>query len=134
MAVSSTVRDFVIQRAAFTCEYCRVHERYATFRYQVDHVIARKHGGTDHPDNLAYSCAQCNRFKGSDIASLDPDSGELVFLYNPRTQHWSTHFQIDGFVIVPLTSVARATANLLQFNQIDRLLLRQELVSQGKYP
>lgn len=134
MALPNAVREFVIQRAASTCEYCRVHERYATFSYQVDHVIARKHGGNDHIDNLAYSCAQCNRFKGSDIASIDPDSGELVFLYNPRAQQWDEHFRIDDFVITPLTPVARATTNLLQFNQIDRLLLRQELASQGKYP
>ena len=134
MAVSNAVRELVIHRAASTCEYCRVHDRYATFSYQVDHVIAKKHGGTDHPSNLAYSCAQCNRYKGSDIASIDPDSGELVFLYNPRTQQWNDHFRIDGFVITPLTSVARATVNLLQFNQIDRLLLRQELASQDNYP
>ncbi len=134
MPISPALRERVLRRAAFACEYCLVHERFATFTSQVDHVIAKKHGGTDHFENLANSCVQCNRFKGSDIASIDAESGELVPLFNPRMQTWNEHFRLDGFVIVPLTSIGRATVNLLQLNQIDRLLLRQELLAQGKYP
>lgn len=132
--VPALVRTQVIQRARFRCEYCLVHEQYATFVHEVDHVIAKKHGGEDTPNNLAYACAQCNRFKGSDIASIDPETGDLVALFNPRTQDWQDHFQLTGFVISPVTATGRASVRLLQLNQIDRLLLRQELLSQGRYP
>jgi len=29
-------------------------------------------------DNLALCCTVCNRFKGSDIASVDPDTGQVT--------------------------------------------------------
>ncbi len=31
---------------------------------EVDHVIPRSRGGTDHPDNLQLLCSHCNRIKG----------------------------------------------------------------------
>jgi hypothetical protein len=34
-------------------------------------------------DNLTYACMVCNRYKGSNIASVAP-SGDLVPLFNPR--------------------------------------------------
>ncbi len=39
--------------------------------------------------------------------------GHLVPLFNPRTEQWSNHFQLDGTVIVPLTPVGRGTVLLL---------------------
>ena len=107
------MRARVVHRASSACEYCLVNEHYATFAYQIDHIIAKKHGGTDIFENLANSCVQCNRFKGSDIALIDPESGELVPLFNPRTEKWNEHFRLDGFVIVPLTPIGRATVSLL---------------------
>jgi hypothetical protein len=47
-----------------------VHADYAVFVHEIDHVIATKHGGTTDTENLVYACAQCNRLKGSDIATL----------------------------------------------------------------
>lgn len=132
--LSPTQRRSVVERAGARCEYCLVHERYATFAHEVDHIVARKHGGSDAPDNLAYACAQCNRFKGSDIASIDPETGRLTALFHPRTQEWTEHFRLNGFVIEPVSAPGRVTVQLLQLNQIDRLLLRQELLLQGRYP
>lgn len=132
--VSPRVRSLVVVRALESCEYCLVHADYAAFAHEVDHVIARKHGGTSEADNLAYACAQCNRFKGSDISALDPESGKITPLYNPRTMTWADHFKLEGPRIVPLTAIGRATERLLQFNQIDRLLLRKELLVKRRYP
>jgi HNH endonuclease len=100
----------------------------------MSHVIAEKHGGATEADNLAYACAQCNRFKGSDIATFDPHTGYIVPLFNPRTQNWPDHFRHDGAVIIALSSQGRATERLLQLNQIDRVLLRRELINAGRYP
>ena len=132
--ISPRLRALVIARARESCEYCRVHVEYTAFIHEIDHVIAQKHGGATAPDNLAYACAQCNRFKCSNVAAIDPQTSAIVPLFNPRTQHWYDHFQLDGPVITPLTAIGRATEKLLQLNQIDRLLLRKELLAAGRYP
>lgn len=72
------MRQQVRRRAGNRCEYCFPSEEDAFFAHEVDHVIAEKHGGVTTPDNWALACFDCNRFKGSDIASLDPGSGSLV--------------------------------------------------------
>jgi hypothetical protein len=90
-----------------------VHADYAGFVHEIDHVIAAKHGGTTDLENFAYACAQCNRLKGSDIATLDPHTGQVEPLFNPRRQLWHEHFRLDGPVIVPLSSTGRATERLL---------------------
>lgn len=128
------MRTLAISRARQSCEYCLVHADYAVLVHEIDHVIAAKHGGVTEADNLAYACAQCNRFKGSDIATFDPQTGQVVPLFNPRTQRWSEHFRFDGAVIVLLSPTGRATERLLQLNLIDRILLRRELISTGRYP
>ena len=76
----------------------------------------------------------CNRFKGSDIASIDAVTSEIVGLFNPRTQRWFEHFRLDGAHIVPLTAVGRVTEKLLQFNLPSRVAARARLIEQGKYP
>jgi hypothetical protein len=111
-----------------------VHADYAVLVHEIDHVIAEKHGGATETNNLAYACAQCNRFKGSDIATIDPQKGQIVPLFNPRTQSWHEHFNLDGAVIIARSPSGRATERLLQLNQVDRILLRRELIKAGRYP
>jgi len=132
--VSARLRVFVAARAMESCEYCLIHAAYTAFAHEIDHIVARKHGGATEPENLALACAQCNRFKGSDIAATDPESGDVVLLYHPRTMNWADHFRLEGPRIVPRTATGRATERLLQLNQIDRLLLRKELLTKGRYP
>jgi hypothetical protein len=48
----------VLERDLYACNYCG---QDAT---EVDHVIARIHGGTNELDNLVASCRRCNRSKG----------------------------------------------------------------------
>ena len=55
-------------------------------------------------------------------------------LFNPRTQTWAEHFQLDGGFIQGLTDVGRTTQFLLKMNEGRRLQLRQALISQGVYP
>lgn len=106
----------------------------ALFEHEVDHVIAEKHGGQTTSDNLAFACFECNRYKGSDVASFDPHTGELTPLFNPRTEIWRTHFTRDAGLIVPLTSVGRVTVKLLRLNNEQRLRRRNDLVDVGRYP
>ena len=44
------------------CDGCRTHFEFR--HLQVDHVIARTKGGTDHIENLQLLCANCNAIKG----------------------------------------------------------------------
>ena len=111
--ISASLRSEVRERAEQRCEYCLLHESQAFFPHEPDHLIALKHGGETVSANLALACFDCNRFKGSDIASIDEVSGELVGLFNPRTQQWLDHFSLEGGHIIPLTPVGRVTASLL---------------------
>lgn len=43
-------------------------------------IIAKQHGGTDEASNLSFACIHCNRYKGPNIAGIDPDTGELTRL------------------------------------------------------
>ena len=75
--IEPALRELVRSRAAGFCEYCRISERFTLAEHEIDHVIALKHGGQTVAGNLALCCVVCNRFKGSDIASIDPEGGEL---------------------------------------------------------
>lgn len=129
--VSSRVRQQVRRRAEGKCEYCLVHEADSYVGYQIDHIIARKHGGATSLDNLAFACLLCNRYKGSDVAAPDPTTGEIVPLFNPRQQRWQEHFTLQGALIVARSSIGRATANLLRLNSPERALERMEFVKAG---
>lgn len=131
---SASARRTVRARAGRCCEYCLIHEEFGAAAHQVDHVVAEKHGGATSLANLALSCVVCNRRKGSDIASIDPETGRLVPLFNPRLQRWSEHFRLAGARIVGRTPRGRATVHLLQLNSDERLLERRELVLSGLYP
>ena len=59
------LRRQVMERAGNCCEYCLLPQDLAASSHQVDHVIAEKHGGQMALDNLALSCAVCNRRTGT---------------------------------------------------------------------
>jgi HNH endonuclease len=97
----------------------------AFFPHEIDHAIAEKHGGQTEADNLAYACWRCNRHKGTDLGSFDPQTREFSFLYHPRRQRWSDHFHIMNWKILGLTAEGRTTVELLQLNRPDRISERQ---------
>jgi len=132
--VSEELRAEVARRAGQRWEYCLIHEDDAGFSHQVDHIVSRKHGGSSAADNLAYACVICNRHKGSDVASIDPRTGGIVRLFNPRSDHWADHFQLEGAVIEPVSGIGSATASLLRLNAPERISERALLQSLGRYP
>jgi hypothetical protein len=122
--VPAALRREVIKRAGNRCEYCLLPAEVAFYPHEVDHVIAEKHGGVTEIDNLAFACWRCNRHKGSDLTSFDPETQQLSPLFNPRIQIWSEHFAYEGERIVGLTKEGRTTVNLLRLNSEERLLER----------
>lgn len=132
--LSASLRQLVTQRAKGACEYCLIHQTFSIYSHEVDHVIALKHGGQSNEENLVLACLPCNRYKGSDLTSIDPLTGEITPLFNPRIQIWSEHFRLKGGSIVGLTTIGRTTIFLLRINEISRLQLRQSLADGGLYP
>ena len=132
--IPTALLRLVRQRAGNCCEYCLLHEDDAFFPYEVDHIIAEKHGGQTTADNLCLSCLECNRHKGSDIASLDPETARVVALFHPRRGPWDRHFRLDGPRIEPLTAEGRVTVRPLRLNDPARLLERERLLALGRYP
>jgi len=132
--ISEQLRRLVAKRANNLCEYCLIHEEDTFFSCQVDHIISFKHGGKTEAENLAYACAFCNRNKGSDIGSILEPNSRFVRFFNPRTDKWADHFQLEGTIIKPITDIGEATAKILDFNNIDRIIERQTLIDLGRYP
>ena len=132
--ISAALRKKIRERAGHCCEYCLIGEEDSFFPHEPDHVIAEKHGGETAFANLALACLDCNRFKGTDIASRDPKTKRLVPLFNPRSDSWQDHFEVSNGTIVPLTPIARATERLLKLNLSERVEVRETLVRVGLYP
>jgi HNH endonuclease len=125
----------VRRRAQNHCEYCLIPQ--ATFRrpFHIEHILAKQHGGLTQLENLALACWQCNLKKGTNLTSIDPETGELTRLFHPRTDKWTDHFasrmldsRISCVQIVALTPIGRATVRLLDFNEELRQVLRYEIL------
>lgn len=128
--MDNSFRNSVRQRARNRCEYCRLHQEHFPFApFHIEHVVPKKHGGSDALTNLALACQHCNLHKGSNLTGLDPESGEIAVLFNPRTQRWHDHFAFRGMMIVGLTPTGRATVRVFEMNSVGRLQLRAELAA-----
>ncbi|NJL10045.1 MAG: HNH endonuclease [Calothrix sp. SM1_7_51] len=126
--ISSALRKLIYSRANGCCEYCFFPEVVTLTSHEVDHVVAEKHGGLTEANNLALSCILCNKYKGSDLTSIDPETGEIIPLFNPRKDKWNDNFLLEGADFVPLTAKGRVTIRLLQLNRRDRVEERQFLI------
>ncbi len=133
--MDAATRHLVCDRAANRCEYCLLPQSAAPFvRFHVDHVRPRQHRGDDQLGNLCLSCQHCNSHKGTNLAAFDPDTDERVWIFNPREQQWLEHFQLQGHRIVGITAVGRATANLFQMNDEERIEIRKQLIAGEEFP
>ena len=130
--MDDALQQLVWQRAGQRCEYCQIPAAIALLPFQIDHIIAEKHGGLSVADNLALSCERCNSHKGPNIAGYL--EGQLVPLFNPRNDQWTDHFLWDGAVLVGKTSVGKATIEVLAINLPYRIALRAGLIDEGIFP
>jgi 5-methylcytosine-specific restriction endonuclease McrA len=96
----------MIERDFSICEYCHLSGADYPWPLQEDHIIARQHGGKSEPPNLASACANCNRHKGPNIAGIDPVTGNLARLFNPRSDSWEEHFHWLGAELAGRTPIA----------------------------
>ena len=132
--MDAAIRERVARRANHFCEYCLMPQELSSIPFEIDHIIARKHGGETVEANLAFSCFYCNSYKGPNIAGIDPDSGEISELFHPRKDLWRNHFRWDGPRLVGRTATARATIAVLEINHPDFVAARQAFIQEGCFP
>lgn len=130
----AAVRDVVTLRAGGRCEYCRLSQVGQEATFHLDHVHPRAAGGPTTADNLAVACVSCSLHKSAKLVAVDPDTGDSVPLFNPRSQRWSDHFRWDGETAVGLTPTGRATALALDVNRPFILAIRKEEAFWGRHP
>ena len=131
--ISPETRNRVRHRANYRCEYCQLSEHHSPLAHHVEHIVAKQHQGSDDPSNLALACHRCNLKKGPNLAGIDPETGQLVPLFDPRKQPWLDHFRMSGASIQGTTPAGRATVRLLALNDERRLDLRRTILSRGEY-
>jgi 5-methylcytosine-specific restriction endonuclease McrA len=129
--ISAAHRRKIAARAAWRCEYCTLHDDDSFLGCEIDHIISEKHGGITEEENLAFCCFYCNRYKGSDLSTLDA-KGNLIRLFNPRKDRWDEHFKFQTLHILGITNIGKATAKLLRFNDPARIDERAAMTSPRK--
>ncbi len=100
------------------------------------HVEHIDPSGGDELSNLCLSCANCNLSKGKVTSAIDPETNEVVALFNPRTQCWSEHFTWlgKGERLQGLTSIGRATIQRMKINQERVVHARVRWLAGGFHP
>lgn len=118
MAISETNRSKVITQANYRCEYCQTNSRLIGMPLVMEHILPKAAGGGDESENLAASCYRCNEFKGAKTHAIDPQTSQLVGLFNPRKQSWQKHFNWvnGGTHVAGITPTGRATVIALRLN------------------
>jgi hypothetical protein len=131
--MDAETRRTVWERARLSCEYCRRPQiDSGVVEFHIEHVYAKKHGGSDDLQNLCLSCPACNWAKGTNLSGLL--DGKIVPLFHPRRQIWARHFQWDGLALVGRTLCGKVTIQVLNINDTRRLRMRQALIDEGRFP
>ena len=136
----NSIATEVRRRARDRCEYCRLPQSAFRRPFHVEHIVARQHSGASRLENLALACWNCNLKKGPNLSGVDPDTGLVEPLFNPRKDEWREHFYaaVDPnralcVAIRGLTPVGRTTVQVLGLNDEMRQLIRYELWTEGVY-
>ncbi|MFQ5813037.1 MAG: HNH endonuclease [Anaerolineae bacterium] len=131
--IPARLRREIQAQAGHRCGYCRSSEAITSVPLVVDHIVPEAAGGPTVQENLWLACVRCNQFKADRTHAQDPLTGELVALFNRRTQVWKEHFtwSADGAEIVSLTPGGRATVVALRLNRELAVLARGQWVSVG---
>ena len=123
--MNESTRALVRSRAGDRCEYCQLRQEDSPLaKLHIEHIVPKKHGGTDDENNLALACIDCNLHKGSNLTGLDPLTGQVTELFHPRRHHWDDHFERRGIYLMGKTPAGRTTVEVLAMNSDDQLALR----------
>lgn len=136
MTVPASLRERIAAQARYRCGYCQTQEIVSGIPLTLEHIWPKAKGGADVEENLWLVCRLCNEAKGILTEGTDPQTGENVPLYNPRTQSWTDHFawSADNTLVVGLTATGRATVVALALNTELRVRARVLWVEAGWHP
>jgi len=123
-----------VERAGNRCEYCGLSQLGQEATFHVDHVFPIAASGPTVIENLALACVSCSLRKHAKLTAIDPDTQTEVMVFDPRTQRWADHFRWDGFRVVGLTAIGRATVFTLDMNRALILAIREEEAARGRHP
>ena len=132
--MTASLRRWVIQRANNRCEYCGISQIGQVATFHIDHVIPVVAGGETTAENLALACVSCSLRKGARQKIEDAETGEVVYIFNPRQQRWNAHFAWNGVEAIGLTATGRATVQALDLNRSTMLTIRAEEELRGRHP
>jgi hypothetical protein len=134
--IPAVVRRRVAETARHRCGYCQTQQIIVGIPLHIEHIIPLAAGGDSDENNLWLACSVCNNYKGTQTHAEDPGTGDLLPLFNPRTQVWAEHlaWSDDGVEIVGLTPVGRATVSALKLNQPFMRRTRRRWVMAGWHP
>jgi len=140
--IPAEVERRVREEAKNRCGYCLSPQELVMARLEIEHIVPRSRFPQDDPaadeePNLWLACPICNGHKSDKTSAVDPETGEMVALFNPRTQRWLEHFRWteDGIRIVGLTPAGRATVIALHLaDDPEALRVRTNWVSAGWHP
>jgi 5-methylcytosine-specific restriction endonuclease McrA len=134
--LSSALEQQIVADAGHRCGYCLLDERLTGIPLSIEHIIPESRGGTTTRENLWRSCRPCNEFKRTQTEALDPETNEIVPLFNPRAQPWENHFvwSNEGIHIIGITAIGRATIGALQLNRLLLVRARSRWVAVGWHP
>ena len=128
--MDESTREFVRNRSNGRCEYCGNPQQFFTQLFHIEHIVAASHGGTDETDNLALACRRCNMHKGPNLSGIDPATGNLTRLFNPRVDVWGDHFEtLPTGEIAGRTDVGRTIVSVLDMNADRRVELRRAIAA-----
>lgn len=132
--IPASLRRLVIKRSENRCEYCRISQAGQVATFHIDHVVPVVAGGQTTADNLALACVSCSLRKGARQILADPETGDMVSIFNPRQQEWKENFAWNDVHLTGLTTTGRATVEALDLNRPIMLAIRTEEKLLGRHP
>ena len=74
-SISDSLRAKIRTQARNRCGYCLTRQEYIPWTLEIEHIIPKSKGGSDHLDNLQPMCAICNNIKGN---TMPNDTSEAI--------------------------------------------------------
>jgi hypothetical protein len=134
--ISESLKARIEQEDRQRCCYCLTSEANSGILMTFDHIQPRSKGGATSFENVCLACRTCNEYKSDSTKAEDPLTGEVVLLFNPRTQQWSEHFtwSLDATKVEGVTAIGRATVVALRMNNPVIVAARYRWAISGWHP